>query len=242
MAASGDAPAGAGVEKHSGPRVAVETHTSSKAGASSSVGRSLDRVPLASAVSRMFVAAALIVADLWSKAAVFAWLSPRPEGVGRYDSHGHWRHEIFGDWFAFYLTTNPGMAWGLKLPPWLLVSGRCVAVLFLAWLVVSTPRERRMLAASLTLIFAGAAGNLYDNLFVPPFEGAQFGEVRDFIDVYFAAWDWHFPTFNVADACISVGALLLLASSFLTGERPAEEHAAQGAQANSGATSGATPR
>jgi lipoprotein signal peptidase len=54
--------------------------------------------------------------------------------------------------------------------------------------------------------------------------------------VYFAAWDWHFPTFNVADACISVGALLLLASSFLTSERPAEELAVQGAQANSGAT------
>ncbi len=251
MAASGDAPAGAGVEKHSvdkhgvdkhsGARVAVDTHTSSNAGASSSVGHSLAGVPLASiplssSLSRLLVAAALVVADLWSKAAVFAWLSPRPEGVGRYDSHGHWRHEIFGDWFAFYLTTNPGMAWGLKLPPWLLVSGRCVAVLFLAWLVVSTPRERRVLAASLTLIFAGATGNLYDNLFVPPFEGAQFGEVRDFIDVYFAAWDWHFPTFNVADACISVGALLLLASSFLTSERPAEELAVQGAQTNSGAS------
>jgi lipoprotein signal peptidase len=42
--------------------------------------------------------------------------------------------------------------------------------------------------------------------------------VRDFIDVYFARWDWHFPTFNVADACISVGAVLLLAASFLARE------------------------
>lgn len=234
MAASGDAPSGASA--------GVDTHASSNAGAASSVGRSLASVPLASALTRLVVAGALIAADLWSKAAVFAWLSPRPEGVGRYDTHGHWRHEIFGDWFAFYLTTNPGMAWGLRLPPWLLVGGRCVAVLFLAWLVVTTPRERRVLAASLTLIFAGATGNLYDNLFVPPFEGAQFGEVRDFIDVYFSAWDWHFPTFNVADACISVGALLLLASSFLSSERPAETSAAQAAQANSGATSGATPR
>lgn len=234
MAASGDAPAsaGAGVDKRGGAPASAEDPSSSSAGASSSVGRLLANVPLASALTRLLVAGALIGADLWSKAAVFAWLSPRPEGVGRYDRHGHWRHEIFGDWFAFYLTTNPGMAWGLRLPPWLLVGGRCVAVLFLAWLVISTPRERRVLAASLTLIFAGATGNLYDNLFLPPFEGAQFGEVRDFIDVYFSAWDWHFPTFNVADACISVGALLLLASSFLSSERPAD---ASAPQANSAA-------
>ena len=39
-----------------------------------------------------------------------------------------------------------------------------------------------------------------------------FKPVRDFIDVYFTGWDWHFPTFNVADSCISVGAVLLLLS------------------------------
>ncbi len=37
-----------------------------------------------------------------------------------------------------------------------------------------------------------------------------FGPVRDFIDVYFSYWDWHFPTFNVADSAISVGALVLI--------------------------------
>ncbi len=176
---------------------------------------------------RLSAAAALVVADLWSKAAVFAWLAPRPEGVLERDAHGHERYRIFGDWFAFYLTTNPGMAWGFdKLPPWMLVGGRCLAVLFLLWLVVTTPRERRALATSLTLILAGAIGNLYDNLFLPPPEGRSFGEVRDFLDVYFAKWDWHFPTFNVADACITVGAVLLLAASFLTKE--ADESVATG--------------
>jgi signal peptidase II len=172
--------------------------------------------------TRLAVAAALVVADLWSKAAVFAWLEPHPAGVLVVDDHGHARYRIFGDWFAFYLTTNPGMAWGFdKLPPWLLVGGRCLAVLFLLWLVVTTPRERRVLAASLTLILSGAVGNLYDNLFLAPPEGRSFGEVRDFLDVYFSRWDWHFPTFNVADACISVGAVLLLGASFLTKEEPA---------------------
>lgn len=170
-------------------------------------------------VLRLCAALALVALDLWSKAAVFAWLSPRPVGVIEWDSHGHPRYRILGDWLAFYLTTNPGMAWGFdKLPPWLLVGGRCAAVLFLLWLVATTPRERRVLATALTLILAGAVGNLYDNLSMPPPPGRSFGEVRDFIDVYFAVWDWHFPTFNVADACITVGAVLLLAASFFSAE------------------------
>ena len=66
------------------------------------------------------------------------------------------------------------------------------------------------------LILSGALGNLYDNLFqpIPAAEGRPFGPVRDFIDVYFGIWDWHFPTFNVADSCISVGAVLLILSGF----------------------------
>jgi lipoprotein signal peptidase len=32
--------------------------------------------------------------------------------------------------------------------------------------------------------------------------------------VYFGVWNYHFPTFNVADSCITVGAVLLLLTSF----------------------------
>jgi signal peptidase II len=165
---------------------------------------------------RLAAVALLVALDLASKQAVFAWLGryPAPEGMG-WDAHGHHRLPLAGDWLGFMLTTNPGMAWGFdRLPPWLLVGGRCAAVAFLAYLVVRTPRERRLLVAALVLILAGAAGNLYDNLFLAPRPGASFGEVRDFIDVYFPRWDYHFPTFNVADSCITVGAVLLLASSF----------------------------
>ena len=82
--------------------------------------------------------------------------------------------------------------------------------------------RRRLLTWALVLVLAGAVGNLYDNLFTPARrEGARFGEVRDFIDVYFARWDWHFPSFNLADACISVGAVLLLATSLFGREEAA---------------------
>lgn len=182
-----------------------------------------DRPPGAGTVAARVVAVALLLAsDLWSKKAVFTWLGGQPELLTR-DVHGHQRYEILGDWFAFMLVWNPGMAWGFdKLPPWLLVGGRCAAVAFLTWLVIRTPARRRALAVALVLILAGAAGNLYDNLFQAPRSVAsRFGEVRDFIDVYFPIWDYHFPTFNVADSCISVGAVLLILISFLAPSKPA---------------------
>jgi signal peptidase II len=160
---------------------------------------------------------ALVALDLWSKAAVFAHLGPRPAGIV-YDAHGHPRLQLLGDWFAFMLSYNPGMAWGIDaVPTAVLVIGRCLAVVFLSWLVATVSAGKRVLAAAMVLVLSGALGNLYDNLFTPARrEGARFGEVRDFIDVYFSVWDWHFPTFNVADACISVGAVLLLLSSWLS--------------------------
>lgn len=168
---------------------------------------------------RLSVAAALVAADLWSKAAVFAWLGKRPPGM-EFCECGQARWHLLGDWLTFMLVYNPGMAWGLQIvPTWVLVVGRCLAALFLVWMVVTLSREKRLLAWSLVLVLAGAVGNLYDNLFTAPRrDGARFGEVRDFIDVYFGVWDWHFPTFNVADACISVGAVLLLAASLFARE------------------------
>lgn len=171
---------------------------------------------------RLTVAAILVALDLWSKAAVFGWLGPRPAGLV-HDAHGHPRWHLLGDWLTFMLSYNPGMAWGLELvPTWVLVAGRCAAAAFLVWMVATLPAARRLLSWALVLVLSGAVGNLYDNLFTPPRrEGARFGEVRDFIDVYFPVWDWHFPTFNVADACISVGAVLLLAVSLFARESAA---------------------
>lgn len=54
----------------------------------------------------------------------------------------------------------------------------------------------------LALIFAGALGNFIDRL--------SLGYVRDFFSVYI--FGWPFPIFNVADICISVGFILLLAT------------------------------
>jgi signal peptidase II len=63
-----------------------------------------------------------------------------------------------------------------------------------------TPPNEKILKISLSLILAGALGNLTDRVFR--------GSVIDFLD--FSVKGWHWPSFNVADSCISIGALLLV--------------------------------
>jgi signal peptidase II len=58
---------------------------------------------------------------------------------------------------------------------------------------------------ALSLVFGGALGNLWDRV--------ASGRVIDFLDFYFGSHHW--PTFNIADSAIVVGALLLLSEIFL---------------------------
>ena len=103
----------------------------------------------------------------------------------------------------------------LALPVDQPIGDEALRVALLTWLIWRVPFGQRVYLSSLVLILSGALGNLYDNLFMEPDDpNRPFGPVRDFIDVYFTAWKWHFPTFNVADSCISVGAVLLLLSGF----------------------------
>lgn len=56
------------------------------------------------------------------------------------------------------------------------------------------------LITALALILAGAAGNLIDRVF--------YGEVIDFLDVYWR--DYHWPAFNIADSAITIGVTITL--------------------------------
>ncbi len=72
-----------------------------------------------------------------------------------------------------------------------------------------TPASDRFMNISLSLILAGALGNLADKIFR--------GYVVDFLDFYVKRWHW--PSFNVADASISIGALLLVYAIFFRRKR-----------------------
>lgn len=55
-------------------------------------------------------------------------------------------------------------------------------------------------AIGLMLVLGGAIGNVIDRV--------RYGYVVDFIDVYYRTWHW--PTFNIADSAITIGAILLI--------------------------------
>jgi len=71
-----------------------------------------------------------------------------------------------------------------------------------------TPTTERFLKVSLSLILAGALGNLIDRIFK--------GYVIDFMDFYIKKWHW--PSFNLADSCITVGAIFLVFIFFFKGK------------------------
>jgi signal peptidase II len=91
-----------------------------------------------------------------------------------------------------------------------------VAALVSAVLVVWLSRlqgRQWLLALSLALILGGALGNLVDRLMM--------GYVVDFISVHYEGA--YFPTFNIADSGISVGAALMILDSLLQARRGEEE-------------------
>jgi signal peptidase II len=119
----------------------------------------------------------------------------------------HTPHEVLGDVVRFTLGYNPGAAFGLNVGP----ASRAVfttltllALIALGLMYRATPPERRVEVAGLALVAGGAIGNLIDRV--------RAGQVVDFIDVGIGST--RFWTFNIADAGITVGAVLL-ALSFL---------------------------
>ncbi|EIW87790.1 lipoprotein signal peptidase [Alishewanella agri BL06] len=66
------------------------------------------------------------------------------------------------------------------------------------------PRQQIKLGLALSLVFAGAIGNLIDR--------SIYGYVIDFFHLYYQTW--HYPAFNIADSAICIGAALIIWDSF----------------------------
>lgn len=109
---------------------------------------------------------------------------------------------------AFSMLDNHGDTgrWGLSVVAFIAAA----LVLYFFW---KTPRSDDRILGALALLLAGIVGNVIDR--------ARLGFVIDFIDVQFG--DWHYPTFNVADASICIGAGILILDMFLRKDPPKEE-------------------
>jgi signal peptidase II len=134
----------------------------------------------------------ITIVDVITKAAAERLLLPR--GIP---------HEVLGNTLRFTLVYNPGAAFGLNLGPqsrWIFAALTLVALVILGRLYRTTRPAHATRVVALALVCAGAIGNLFDRM-------RSFFGVVDFIDV--GVGDARWPTFNVADMAVSVGAGLL---------------------------------
>jgi len=147
----------------------------------------------------LVLAAAIAAVDLWSKQ---LWDYPGTERL-----QGPTDFPWIEKWVYVRTIWNEGGVWSISLPSWVLLAATVAAVpLLLCWLFLPR-RTRRVESAAKMLILGGAIGNLVDRF--------KWGRVRDWIDVCFGdPAGWHYPTFNVADAALVIGIVLLLLLGF----------------------------
>ena len=122
--------------------------------------------------------------------------------------------DVVGDLVQFNLVYNKCAAFGICLGEysrWIFLVLAVVALFVLASMVRHTRPGDRLRLVVLGLLCAGAAGNIVDRL-----RSAQ--GVVDFIFVNVGVGDWRWPTFNVADSAITVGACALFLILWLEGK------------------------
>ena len=108
-------------------------------------------------------------------------------------------------WLNFTWINNSGAAFSLLSDMggwqrWFLSTISFLASIYIIIYLSITEKNQKLLQIALTLILAGAVGNLIDRVVL--------GHVIDFISVHYNN-KYFFPTFNIADTCISVGAVFL---------------------------------
>ncbi|MEP7066461.1 MAG: signal peptidase II [Gemmatimonadota bacterium] len=138
------------------------------------------------------IIAFVVVSDFATKALAVAMLVPQ-----------HVPREVFGEWARLTLVHNPGAAFGVSAGPYsrqIFLLLTVIALLVLSKLYRTTAPGDRLRVIALGLVCGGAIGNLIDRVRSPI-------GVVDFLDIGFRDWRW--PTFNVADMAVSIGAFLL---------------------------------
>jgi signal peptidase II len=117
---------------------------------------------------------------------------------------------IIGSDVELRLSRNAGSAFGIGRGFTPLLAVLAIVIAFVLVRVVHRADDR-LTVVSLSLVLGGALGNLGDRVFRAP--SFLSGRVIDFIKL--DSW----PTFNVADSAITIGAVLLIATAFLPERR-----------------------
>jgi len=153
----------------------------------------------------MILAAVVVLVDQATKAAIIN-LVPLYDDVPINNFINLTHQQNTGAAFSFLAGAGGWQRW------FFVVLASVVSAALVVWLWRLRAGNLLVLAAGLTLVLGGALGNLVDRI--------RLGYVTDFIQVWFGSWA--FPSFNVADSAITVGAALLIIDSlFLSGRETA---------------------
>ena len=115
--------------------------------------------------------------------------------------------------FSLTHIRNSGVAFGMfagqqsEYKALMFIAISTIAIMAILVIFHQTPKDKKMVQTGLILIFSGAIGNLIDR--------TLHGEVIDFADFFINSY--HFPAFNIADSCITIGVTLMVIDLF-TGE------------------------
>ena len=156
------------------------------------------------------IALAIFVFDQWSKHYVTSVLQMQlGDTIEILPFFNFTMTRNYGVSLGMLEATSPEMRWGL------VAFTSLIALAVLIWMF----RERRFAdILPLALVLGGALGNIRDRFTV--------GYVIDFADLHFGDFR-PFLIFNLADAAISIGVVLLLARAFLFGDKPDETPASE---------------
>lgn len=139
------------------------------------------------------IAIVVLIADQASK----AWATAKLQFIDTM--------EIIPNFFRFTYARNRGVAFSLFADSqfetkWILAGISTIAAIGVGYYLYRSVASQRRLNLALAFLLAGIVGNLIDRV--------RLGEVVDFIDFHwYEQYTW--PTFNIADAAICVGAVLL---------------------------------
>jgi len=179
----------------------------------------------------LFVSLAIVLIDQISKLAVkgfsFPFLKIYYEGM--YEGQ---RIHVVGNFFRITFIENPGMAFGfdpgVNFKLWISIFSILASIGLIAY-IYHVRKQSMALKLALAFILGGAIGNLIDRMFYGIFYGYAplfYGRVVDFLDFDF----FHFslfgrtfdrwPIFNIADASVTIGVVILL---FFYNQRHREE-------------------
>lgn len=108
----------------------------------------------------------------------------------------------------FHITShrNRGAAWGmLEGQFWLFYIVTAIVVVALIYFMEKEAKGKPLMKTALAVLLGGAIGNFIDRLLR--------GEVVDFIQTFI--FNYHFPIFNIADAALTIGVILLFIAMFI---------------------------